>query len=211
MESLSAVFFTSLVVALSGAMMPGPLLTVTINETARRGASAGPILVAGHAVLELALLFALIFGLAPLFKIDLFFIIIAFSGGAIMIFMAMGMFRSLPTLTVHGSEVESPVKGSLLIKGILMSLANPYWTIWWATIGIGLIVLSQKLGSAGIALFFLGHIAGDLIWYAAISIAISRGKRLFTDKIYRGIIALCGIYLTGFAFFMVFSGFQKLI
>ena len=44
-------------------MMPGPLLTVTISEAARRGPLAGPLLVAGHAVLEGALVALLFFGL----------------------------------------------------------------------------------------------------------------------------------------------------
>ena len=63
MQSLIAIFFTSMVVALSGAMMPGPLLTITITESTRRGVASGPLLIAGHAVLELVLVIALLFGL----------------------------------------------------------------------------------------------------------------------------------------------------
>jgi threonine/homoserine/homoserine lactone efflux protein len=43
-------FVTSFIVALSGAVMPGPLLTVTISETSRRGLMTGPLLIVGHAV-----------------------------------------------------------------------------------------------------------------------------------------------------------------
>ncbi|HRX17340.1 MAG TPA: LysE family transporter [Spirochaetota bacterium] len=215
METLVLIFFTSFGVAFSGALMPGPLLTVTISESTKRGMSAGPLLVAGHAVLEMALIVALVFGLAPVFKIDLFFISVAFAGGLAMIIMATGMFRSLSTLTVNNvndiNKSDTPASGNLIFKGIIMSLANPYWTIWWATIGIGMIILSKNLGLAGVVTFFLGHILGDLVWYAAVSIAISKGRRLFTDKMYRGIIATCAVYLTGFAVFLIFSGIRKLI
>ena len=61
---LLAIFTTAFVVGFSGAMMPGPLLTVTIGESARRGFSAGPLLVLGHAVLELVLILALVGGLS---------------------------------------------------------------------------------------------------------------------------------------------------
>jgi threonine/homoserine/homoserine lactone efflux protein len=210
MTSLIAVFFTSLVVAFSGAMMPGPLLTITISESTQRGPIAGPLLIAGHSVLELLLLIGLLFGLGPLLKNDTFFIAIAFIGGLIMLWMAWGMFRSLPTLTVTTDSAIKKRK-NLLLTGAIMSLVNPYWIIWWATIGIGYIVLSQTLGFWGVALFYIGHITGDMIWYVAISMAVGKGKKLFTDRVYRGLIAICGTFLVGFAFYLVFSGFTKLI
>jgi len=210
MISLLAVFFTSLVVAFSGAMMPGPLLTITISESTRRGPVAGPLLIIGHSVLELLLLIGLLFGLAPLLKNETFFIAIAFVGGLIMLWMAWGMFKTLPTLSVKADTTTSKRK-NLILTGAMMSLVNPYWIIWWATIGIGYIVLSQKLGFWGIAFFYFGHISGDMIWYVAISTAVGKGKKLFTDRIYRSLIAICGTFLVGFAFYLVFSGISKLI
>ena len=127
-----------------------------------------------------------------------------------MMWMAYGMFRSIPTLTVSNSETTSKKK-NLFIAGALMSLANPYWIIWWATIGIGYIVSSMEYGWLGITLFFIGHITGDMIWYFAISFAVGKGKKLFTDKTYRILIAVCGVFLTGYAFYLVASGLKKII
>ncbi|HPR30720.1 MAG TPA: LysE family transporter [Prolixibacteraceae bacterium] len=209
MLTLFTIFFTSLVLALSGAMMPGPLLTVTISESTRRGAVAGPLLIGGHALLELLLLVGLMLGLAPLFKNEIFFTLVAFVGGAIMLWMAWGMFQSLPTLSVDPNKTVER-KGNLLLSGVLMSLANPYWIIWWATIGIGYIVHSQKFGFWGIAFFYLGHIAGDLLWYTVVSFAVARGRRLFTDRTYRILIAVCGTFLVGFALYLVGGELVKL-
>lgn len=210
MITFLAIFFSSLIVAFSGAMMPGPLLTVTISESTTRGSIAGPLLISGHAILELILVTCLIFGLAPLFGNLYFFIIIAFLGGLIMIWMAYGMFKSIPTLTVSNSETTEKKK-NLFLAGALMSLANPYWIIWWATIGLGYIVSSMEYGFFGVALFFIGHITGDMIWYFTISFAIGKGKKLFTDKTYKILIAVCGTFLTGYAFYLVASGLNRII
>lgn len=209
MIALLILFFTSMIVAFSGAMMPGPLLTVTISESSRRGAMAGPMLIFGHAILEMLLLAGLLLGLGPFLKNEVFFMVIAFAGGAIMFWMAWGMFKSLPSLSVQTSVVGEK-KNNLMVSGAVMSLANPYWIIWWATIGIGYIVQAQEFGLWGIAFFYLGHIAGDFIWYSAISLTISKGKRIFTDKVYRILIGVCGSFLVGFAIYLFISALQKM-
>ena len=57
--TLVVIFFSSFMIALSGALMPGPLLTVTISEATRRGTVAGPLMILGHGILELALVLRL--------------------------------------------------------------------------------------------------------------------------------------------------------
>ncbi len=202
-------FFSSMVVAFSGAMMPGPLLTLTISESTSRGALAGPMLIVGHAILELLLVVGLLFGLGPLFENNLFFLLVAFLGGVIMLYMGWGMLKSVPTLGLQLDETVEK-KNNLMLSGILMSLANPYWIIWWATIGIGYIVRARQYGFVGVVVFYLGHILGDLIWYTAISFSIAKGRKLFTDKVYRTLIAVCGSFLIAFAFYLVISAFNSL-
>ncbi len=203
------IFASSFVIAFSGAMMPGPLMTMTIGESARNGPWVGPKMIAGHAVLEVGLLFALFYGLAPLFKQELFFIIIALLGGIIMVWMAQSMFRSLPGLEIKTAETASKSM-NLYLAGILMSLANPYWIIWWATIGLGYVLHSQKLGFAGIVFFFVGHILGDLVWYSAISFAVGKGRKFFGNKTYRILVGTCAVFLALFAVWLIYDGSTKL-
>lgn len=210
MLALLTIFTTSFFVAFSGAMMPGPLMTMTIGESARSGPWVGPKMIAGHAVLEIALLFALFFGLAPLFKNENFFIVVAILGGLILIWMAQNMFRSLPTLEIK-AETTSNKTINLYLAGILMSLANPYWIIWWATIGLGYVLVSKELGFAGIAFFFAGHILGDLVWYSAISVAVGKGRKFFSNKIYRILVGTCAVFLALFAGWLIWDGVGKLV
>jgi len=189
--------------------MPGPLMTMTIGESARSGPWVGPKMIAGHAVLEVVLLVAIFFGLAPLFKQELFFIIIALLGGAIMIWMAQSMFRSLPKLEIKTTDTGTKTM-NVYLAGILMSLANPYWIIWWATIGLGYVMHSQKLGFAGIVFFFVGHILGDLVWYAAISFAVGKGRKFFGNKTYRILVGTCAVFLALFAIWLIYDGSARL-
>jgi threonine/homoserine/homoserine lactone efflux protein len=203
-------FATSFVVALSGAIMPGPLLTVTISESSRRGVMTGPLLIAGHAILELALVVALLLGLAPLLKMEPVFIMIALAGSVVLLWMGIGMLKALPTMTLitdGGAEREK----NLILSGIILSLVNPYWSIWWATIGLGYIIHSMNAGTMGVVAFFSGHVLGDLFWYAAVSTAIWRGRRLLSDRGYRLLIGACAVFLIVFSCLFAWSGVQKLI
>ncbi len=202
------IFVSSFVIALSGALMAGPLLTMAISESPRKGYMTGPLLILGHGLLEITLLVFLILGLAPILKQDFIFGIIALSGSIILLWMAFGMFRSLPSLDLDFKSGKSS-GGHLVLSGILMSLANPYWAIWWATIGLGYIIHSQEFGLMGITVFFIGHILADLAWYSLISFSIVKGRTFFNVSFYRGLIGFCACFLVIFAGYFGYSGFEK--
>ena len=207
---LLTIFATSFVIALSGALMPGPLLTITLSESARRGFLAGPLIVLGHGLLELVLVLLLLLGLAPILKNDQVIGSVGVVGAVVLIWMAVGMIRGLPSLSLERVSKDSKHTNPVW-AGTLMSLANPYWIIWWATIGLGYILYSFKLGLLGVAAFFAGHILADLVWYAAVSFTVAHGRRFMSDRIYKGVIACCALVLLGFAIYFGFSGAQRLI
>jgi len=136
---LITIFATSFAIALSGALMPGPLLTITLSESSRRGFLAGPLIVLGHGILELVLVLLLLLGLAPMLKNDQVIGSVGLVGAVVLIWMAVGMIRSLPSLSLEGMSKDNKSTNPVW-AGILMSLANPYWIIWWASIGLGYIL-----------------------------------------------------------------------
>lgn len=205
---LLTIFVSSFVIALSGALMPGPLLTVAISESSQRGFITGPLLIAGHALLELGLVIALLLGLAPFLQLPAIFIATALVGSAILFWMAFGMFKSLPTLRLSW-EADQKRKNNPVISGILMSAANPYWIIWWATIGLGYILYSWQFGVVGVAFFFVGHILADLGWYSLVAAMVAGGRHFLTDRLYRGLIAVCAVFLVVFAGYFAYAGLAK--
>ncbi|MGA6992998.1 MAG: LysE family transporter [Candidatus Deferrimicrobiaceae bacterium] len=218
----AAIFVSSFIIALSGALMPGPLLAVTVRDTTRRGFVAAPLLVLGHGILEAGLLALILLGLAEWVRGDVATTVIALAGGAMLLWMAVGMAREVGTirLEIRGKETNSEPpgggKGSRagffrpVLSGVVASISNPYWTIWWATIGLGYLVVSRELGAAGIALFFAGHILADAAWYLFIGFAVSAGRKRFTDNIYRWIVGSCALFLFLFAVSFGYFGMTKL-
>ena len=210
MENLALIFGSSFVIALSGALMPGPVLAVTITEASRIGLRAGPLIMLGHSLLELALFSLLVLGFVHFINHPVVLGVVGVAGGAVLLWMSCGMLRSLRTLDL---DLEASGRSSTgpVLSGILSSLSNPYWIIWWATIGLGYILYSWQFGFWGIAFFFVGHILADLVWYSLVAAAVAGGRHFLTDRLYRGLIAVCAVFLIVFAGYFAYAGFEKLL
>ncbi len=208
---LPTIFASSFLITLSGAMMPGPLLTVTISESVHRGGKTGPLVILGHGLLELLLIAGLIAGLAPLLSLPQVFIVISIAGAMVLLWMAVSMLRTLPGLRLITEGDEAGGRKNLVLTGAVLSLINPYWLIWWITIGLGYIVQTFRFGVMGIAVFFLGHIIADLAWYALVSNAVARGRRLLRDTHYRCLVGGCAVFLLVFSGYFFYSGVDKLL
>jgi threonine/homoserine/homoserine lactone efflux protein len=201
----------SFVIALSGALMPGPLLTITIGESVKRGAKAGPLLIVGHSLLEGALVVLLLSGLSSLIAKTGFKIFSFVSGGAILLIMGYSMVRESSQISMEEINNSGGKRGNIILLGVLGSVSNPYWIIWWATIGLGYLVASIKLGIAGVVAFFIGHILADFAWYTIVSSAIAKGKKVFSTAVYRKVILFCGLFLVGFGVWFLFECYKIVI
>ncbi len=189
--------------------MPGPLLTVTVSESSRRGVLTGPLMILGHGILGLVLVIALLSGLAPLLLREEVFIAISLIGGVILFFMGFSMIRDLPNLQ-FSLESKDAQGRNLVTAGVILSAVNPYWVIWWASIGLGYIIYSAKFGFWGVAAFFLGHILADLGWYACVSFGVVKGKHFIGDRGYRRLIGGCALFLVIFSGYFFYSGIVRL-
>lgn len=207
---LLTTFASSFIIALSGAMMPGPLMAVTITESSRRGAVAGPLMIFGHGLLEIGLVAGMFSGLAAFLQNESVFIVVALFGGIVLLWMGISMLMSLPTIELPKPGTEQPGQ-NLVLAGIVLSLCNPYWLIWWVSIGMGYILHSARIGLAGISAFLCGHLFADLAWYSLIALGVARGRTWFTPGMYRSLIGICGLILIGFSAYFCISGMEKLL
>lgn len=215
--SLAVLFATAFVIGLSGAVMPGPLLTVTITESLRRDWRAALWLVAGHGVLELGVVVLLAFGLSPLVNHPLAVRGTALAGGAVLAWMAVGAFRTarhphpLDPQTLDAGHADVRTTGAraaagLAGRGAAVSVANPYWLVWWATIGVTYVLQAREYGPAGLPAFYAGHLCSDAAWYLLVGVACSTGRQWLHDRALRRVFLACGLVLAGFGVVFVLVG-----
>ncbi|MCH8027946.1 MAG: LysE family transporter [candidate division Zixibacteria bacterium] len=195
---LGWVFFNSFLVGFSGAMMPGPLLVVGISETPRHGWRTGLIISVGHAIAEIGVVLVLMLGIATFAKDEVVSQVIGIVGGTALILMGLAMGRDILKNRVSYDSIDSSQKSSrrlLAGKGISATLSNPFWFVWWGTVGLSLLVDSQRLGIEGPIVFYFGHILSDFVWYTAVSIILWSGRKLFVGKVLKSLILACAAFL----------------
>jgi threonine/homoserine/homoserine lactone efflux protein len=188
-------------------MTPGPIFTATVAESVHRGFRAGPLMMIGHALLELVLVVAIVQGLARYLKSPPIMGTIALVGGGVLVWLGVSMVRKGGGLSLKQENMDLPAKRTPhpVLLGVLTSLSNPYWTLWWATIGLGYLVAAMKYGAPGLVVFFLGHISADFLWYSVVSFGVSRGKTLLRDRGYQIMIQVCGFFLLAFGAWFLFT------
>jgi len=203
---------TAFVIALSGAVMPGPVLFATVRWSAERGRWVGPLIVVGHAAVEVPLLLAIILGLGDVMKRPAFLGAVGLAGGAALLVMGALMLRVAPALRLpqkaqNGGQDAPPGTARIIAAGALTSVSNPYFVFWWATVGLRLLGQAEPLGSLGYAAFYAGHVSADLLWYGAVSESVHRGRKLLSDHAYRWLVGACAAILLGFGVFFACQGF----
>jgi threonine/homoserine/homoserine lactone efflux protein len=204
----SAAFF----VGLSGAMAPGPFLTVTISRTLTRGPASAALMLVGHALLEGALLVSFAFGLHRLLAAPVVNSVLGVVGGAILLWLALGLTRdTLSGATIPGPGAVTPEpKLGPVIQGVTVSLSNPYWTLWWATVGVKLASDGLAIGAIGVAAFFIGHQMADVVWYGLVIAATARGRRVLPDRAYQVLLGSCAVFLAYLGLRFAIAGIASL-
>ncbi|HPP05595.1 MAG TPA: LysE family transporter [Spirochaetota bacterium] len=205
------IFLSSFIIAFSGALVPGPLLSYTITKSLEKGWKAGPMIIIGHAILEILILIVLILGLSPFLNNNLVIGIISIIGMIILLFIALDMILTVIKKKIDFNQTKSLLSNNLIISGILMSISNPFWFIWWVTIGINYITLSIKYKFLGIGVFFVGHILADFLWYSIVSFSIYKSKKFINLRLYKIIMLLCAILIIVFSLWFGYNGILYLI
>ena len=178
-------------IGLTGALAPGPTLVATINASLAGDWTTGIRVSLGHIAIEIAIFFLIILGLASI--ASPYTTAIAVIGGIALIIF--GIMTIAGSRTASISAAQDQTTANPYMAGLLTSAANPYFWIWWLSVGSALLISSLEGGLLLAAVFMLGHWSADVGWYTFISTGVSKGKTILPDSAYRRIMAACGVFL----------------
>jgi threonine/homoserine/homoserine lactone efflux protein len=202
---------TSFVVGLSGAIVPGPMLTVTISDSIKKGFTTGPKVVIGHFIVELLLIILLFAGLGWFIDSSLAIFIIGTLGGIVMMILGLRLIKSSNSLNLLREESDTKKDFGPVLNGILTSISNPYFFIWWATIGWTFMFKGLEIaGILGVLSFLVGHWCSEMGWFSMVSLFTSKGSDIMTENHYKIIIISSGLFLMILGLYFVLNA-QKII
>ena len=196
-------------ISLSGVMAPGPITALTLAR-GRRDSLAGLWINIGHAIAETPLILALVAGLGPFLESPDVYRGTSIAGGAVLLWMGVNLIMRRG----GGGETAPAGQRGLVLEGAAMTAFNPYWMLWWLTVGTGLIARAQGFSSEeraispGAIIFGMValHLACDLGWGTFLSWAAHRGGEGLRAEWWGLIEAGCGAALLSFAAFFLYEG-----
>ncbi|MGA2367331.1 MAG: LysE family transporter [Dehalococcoidia bacterium] len=189
-------------VSLSGVMLPGPLTAATIAKGYHEK-NAGVFIGLGHGIIEIPIIALIYFGFATYLTIPLVKQATGVAGGLLLVIMGLMIFLTF----------KKPVAGSVslpyssLVTGIVMTGGNPYFFLWWATIGVALITGAVAFGIYGLVLFTLVHLSCDIVWEQIVSMTVFRTRHLWTPGVQKVVFGICALVLVGFGIWFGVSVF----
>jgi len=189
------------VISLSGVMAPGPITATTI-ATGARSRWAGPLIAVGHGIVEFPLMIVIVLGMDKIFKLTHTRIIIGLAGGAFLLLMA---FQMLAGARAAQDPAAKPAKRTPLLAGVVLSAGNPYFLLWWATVGLTLATTAKGLGIWAFALFAIVHWLCDLIWLEALSWASFKGSTLLGPRCQQIVLLVCSAALFSFGVYFIYN------
>ncbi|WP_340817659.1 LysE family transporter [Methanolobus sp. WCC4] len=183
------------VLGLTGALVPGPMLFVTIDTSLKRGWKAGPEVFIGHAILEFLVCILIIYGITSVS--DNTVMAISILGGATLVIFGLITIKNAKgaagSIHEHNKSTSRPV-----LSGVITSASNPYFWIWWLAAGSALILQGLEIGIFAAAIFMAGHWLADLGYFTVVSTSFSKGKKLMSPKVYERVLLSCGLFLVLF-------------
>jgi len=196
-------FILAFVIGLTGALAPGPTLVATINASLAGGWTMGPRVTLGHMISELIILILIIAGLSTV-ALQYTTVVAVIGGVALIIFGILTITASRTVSLLSGTNAETTVTHNPYFAGFMTSVANPYFWIWWLTVGSAMVIAGLAGGIFLACVFMAGHWCADLGWYTVVSTGISKGKTVFSDKTYQRIMLVCGLFLVVFgAYYLI--------
>ncbi|MDC0209273.1 LysE family translocator [Nitrosopumilus sp.] len=194
MSSIIEFAIIVIIISASGVMSPGPLFAANITYGLKQGTKSGIKIAIGHSLVELPLVILLGIGILSLEIFPEFKTIISILGAITLFVFA---FIQIKSTLKKNEKSETKLKQGPIITGVLLSALNPFFIIWWLTIGLKLISDAMAIWAfVGILIVFVLHVWMDFVWLGSTAFLISKSKKIISNTNYKIImLALSAILI----------------
>ena len=201
-----AALVSLILISFSGVMLPGPMFAVALAKSFK-SPWTGVQMSLGHAVVEVPLILLIYCGFARFFENDYVRFGLSIAGGAMIVWLGVSLFRVRSEVAQKGRDLPY----NAFVAGILLSMLNPFFILWWATIGSMLLMKFLDVSNQGLAIFIFVHWLVDLAWLSLISLISFKTRRLWGKRAHETVFAACSLLLVGFGGWFLVSGVQIVV
>jgi threonine/homoserine/homoserine lactone efflux protein len=215
MDAVSLITST-IVVSVSGALAPGPLTVSAIAIGVRKFAKGGFLVALGHMMFEFPYIIAI-----TLLALSADFLLKSSAVSHILasVIFVFVLFFSYANIkdgvgVLKGGEIQ--MKSGLMIGlnpvfvGFLLTCLNPYFLLWWLSIGLPLLRLSSSMGSIYLLIMYVAHVWLDYLWLTLMGFAGERSAKLLKSKGYGLLLIILGLILAVFAIDLALKAYFNL-
>jgi len=200
----------------SGVLSPGPLFFANLIYGSRQGFRGGIKMASGHTIVELPIILMLSFGL---FHFSVTSVVhnatlksIGLLGGITIVVFSMLQIRSVVIREKNRSlgnlidRTKYSLSNKPILNGMIFSLLNPFFIVWWFTVGLK--IISDSISIFGIVLgglaVFIFHIWMDYVWLGGTSFLVQKGVSILDVRFYN-------IFLLGLSVLLVIFGLYWIV
>jgi threonine/homoserine/homoserine lactone efflux protein len=211
-------------ISVSGVLSPGPLFFANLIYGSKEGFYSGVKIASGHTIVELLLVILLaagIFGFSSFKLAGESTRIIGLVGGTAIIIFSISQITDIikrrrntdvandknkssysyfSRISNKGRRLERP-----FIIGLTFSALNPFFIIWWLTVGLKLISDSVSLFGIveGILILFSLHIWMDYAWLSVTAYLMSKGRLILKERLYQYFLLSISFVLASYGLYLV--------
>ncbi|MFH1722604.1 MAG: LysE family transporter [Candidatus Altiarchaeota archaeon] len=175
-------FWMGFSIGLSGALIPGPLLVYTINESLRKGRWTGLVVILGHTLVEVLVVLLFIYGLLEIIDSTTIFSTVSILGGIFLFYTSYELLKEA-NLGKPDLELKKKFAYPTVVGGILFTVLNPSFPLWWVTVGSRMLLEGlRQADMLGVWVIVAGHWLADFGWYIAVGFTASNQKETLMEK-----------------------------
>jgi len=196
---------TVVIVTASGALAPGPLTFGIILHGSDGGARSGFGCATGHMIAEVPLVLALTFGLTTAISQPSIKAMVGLAGGiGLICFGGAQIYSILKKKTSKAWTSNLP--GSSIMLGLVLTGLNPYFILWWFTIGSMLILQALTIAALlGVLIMYLSHVWMDYAFLTALAHFGKKSKAFLGSRYYRLMLFVFGVILIYYGIAFLFA------